>query len=64
MKQQPEQRRSPSRPRASEQTDSARDRVLKTAVQLFLDRGSPLVSIDDIAKECGFTKQLSTTFSQ
>lgn len=33
-----------------------RDLVLKTAVKLFLDRGYPMVSIDDIAKNCGVIK--------
>src|SRR5699024_6515409 len=56
MKQHSKQRRSPGRPRTSEQTKSTQDIVLKTAVQLFLDRGYPAVSIDDIAKDCGVTK--------
>ena len=49
-------RRSPGRPRRSEQTASTRDLVLKTAIQLFLDRGYAVVSIDDIARDCGVTK--------
>lgn len=56
MEQQPKQRRSPGRPRTNEQAEPTRDLVLTTAAQLFLDRGYPMVSIDDIAKDCGVTK--------
>ncbi|HET7578417.1 MAG TPA: TetR/AcrR family transcriptional regulator [Bacillales bacterium] len=49
-------RRPPGRPRANEQSQSTRDLILKTAVQLFLDRGYPMVSIDDVAGASGVTK--------
>ncbi|WP_077615316.1 TetR/AcrR family transcriptional regulator [Caenibacillus caldisaponilyticus] len=51
-----EQRRPPGRPKVNEQNSSTRDLILKTALELFLDRGFPLVSIDNIAQSSGVTK--------
>ncbi|MGG1518384.1 TetR/AcrR family transcriptional regulator [Paenibacillus oryzisoli] len=44
------------RPRVSEGDIPLRQKVLQTAIPLFLSRGFETVSMDDIAKECQVTK--------
>jgi AcrR family transcriptional regulator len=51
-----EERRRPGRPVSPELTARRRHEILGTAVRLFAERGYDATSLDDIARELGFTK--------
>ncbi|WHY75271.1 TetR/AcrR family transcriptional regulator [Neobacillus sp. WH10] len=44
------------RPRQDHQNKPTKTVILDVATQLFLDKGYQVVSMDDVAKECGVTK--------
>ena len=49
-------KRSPGRPRAEDSGIPVRDRVLRTASELFMEFGYEAVSLNQIAEQCGVTK--------
>lgn len=44
------------RPRQEEKSISTKDMILYAATEMFLDKGYPLVSMDDVANKCDVTK--------
>ncbi|WP_347862093.1 TetR/AcrR family transcriptional regulator [Salimicrobium sp. PL1-032A] len=49
-------KKSPGRPKASEQKQPTSEAILQSAQTLFMEYGYQRVSIDDVARHCGVTK--------